>query len=138
MDTKRFEAADFGDLLPDPGTYRSTVIAARLSRSQRGNRMVEVHFALVGVPPGQGRVADYFVLEGASPGGLVVARRRLVELYRGCGCDPHIGEEICPQDLVGKKLEVQLDHQYRDGRVRLRVTAYRRLLHGTIDQDVPA
>ena len=135
MGTSRFESTDFGDLLPDPGSYGGAVITARLTRSQRGNRMVEVSFCLLGPPMASFEVRDYFVLEGASSRGLMVARRRLVELYRACGRGPQVGDEIHPQDLVGARLEVQLDHEQRDGQLRVRVRAYRQLLRLGADQE---
>jgi hypothetical protein len=115
-----------GGLLP-PGTYRGSVASARLRQSSAGNEMVEVVCRLDEVPTGQEKVTDYFVLEGASPRGLAVARWRLVELYRACGLTPHGGEEICPEDLVGAPVGVRLDHQERDGQVRVRVVGYREL-----------
>lgn len=128
MSRPRFETLDFlGGLLP-PGTYRGTVASARLRRSSRGNQMVEVVCTLDEAPPGQEKVTDYFVLEGASPRGVAVARFRLVELYRACGLQPHGGEEIRPEDLVDAQVGVRVDHQERDGRVRVRVVGYRELV----------
>jgi hypothetical protein len=76
----RFE--DFYDQLPDPGFYPSCIRSARFRRSANGNRMLQVVHALEGVEPVYQLVADYFVLEGerASASGILLARRRLVEL----------------------------------------------------------
>jgi hypothetical protein len=124
MDLACFDPSDLGDQVPAPGAYDATVVAARLRRSARGHRMVTVTFALDGVAPGRDRVADYFVLEGASARGVAVARWRLVALYRACGRDPAGGEEIRPALLVGARLAVTLEHQHRDGRTWVRVAGY--------------
>ncbi len=134
--SKCFESSDFLDALPAPGTYRSTITSARLRRSAQGNQMVEVVYTLEDVAPGQERVSDYFVLEGVSPRGLAVARRRLVELYRACGLDPHSGDEIRLEDLVGAEPGVRLDHQERDGQTRVRIVGYRALCP-PLEPDVP-
>lgn len=125
MDTARFEAADLGDEPPAPGTYDCSIVTARLRRSARGHRMVVVVFTLDGVTPGRDRVTDYFVLEGATPRGVAVARWRLVALYRACGRAPCGGEEIRPAVLVGARLAVTLEHEHRDGRTWVRVAGYR-------------
>ena len=121
----RFEASELADSPPAPGNYTATIASARLRRSQGGNRMVQVVHALDGVAPGHDRVTEYFVLEGASPRGLALARRRLVELYRACGLDPREGEEITPTELVEARLEVKVEHETFRGEVRLRVVAHR-------------
>lgn len=133
MSTPRFEPADVSDELPTPGFYPSTITAARIRRSQSGNRMVHVVYAVEGVAPGHDRVAEYFVLEGASPRGLALSRRRLVELYRACGFDPREGDEIAPAELVGARLEVKVDHETFQGEVRLRVVAHRPLGAGSTE-----
>jgi len=120
-----FEEADLSDALPAPGYYASTVTGARLRRSSSGNRMVHVVYALEGVAPGHDRVAEYFMVEGASPRGLQVAHRRLVDLYRACGREPCAGQEIAPEDLVGARLEVKVEHETWRGETRLRVLAHR-------------
>lgn len=134
--TVQFEESDLHDELPDPGFYPSTITTARLRRSASGNRMIQVVFALDGVSPGHDRVAEYFVLEGASGRGLALARRRLVELYRVCGLDPRPGDEIAPDDLVGARVEVKVDHEAWKGEVRLRVVGHRRLADA-VDDSVP-
>ena len=125
MKTARFDDDDLGDELPAAGLYKGTVESARLRCSARGNQMVEVVYQLDELPPGHRRLSDYFVLEGASPRGLMVARRRLVELYRACNFEPRAGAEIEPELLVGTVLAVKLGHQERDGEVRLHVVGYR-------------
>src|SRR3989304_1392342 len=115
MSTPRFEPADVSDGWPPPGFYPSTITAARLRRSQSGNRMVHVVHALDFVPPGRDRVAEYFVLEGASPRGLALAKRRLVGLYRAAGPDPRAGGARAPEELRSARLEVQVDHDEGQG-----------------------
>jgi len=134
----RFEEADLHDELPAPGYYPSTITTARLRRSAGGNRMVHVVFALDGAAPGRDRVAEYFVLEGASGRGLALARRRLVELYRASGLEPRPGDEIAPDDLVGTRVEVKLEHETWQGETRLRVVGHRRLaVVERVDESVP-
>lgn len=129
-----FEESDLSDALPAPGVYAGTVTTARLRRSSSGNRMVHVVHTLDGVAAGHDRVAEYFVLEGASARGLQVARRRLVDLYRACGHEPEAGEEISPEDLLGARLEVKVEHETWRGEIRLRVVGHRPL---TPDTAVP-
>jgi len=126
-----FEEADLCEELPAPGFYASTVTTARLRRSASGNRMVHIVHALDGVGAGHDRVAEYFVLEGASARGLQVARRRLVDLYRACGQEPRAGEEIAPEDLVGARLEVKVEHEIFRGETRLRIVGHRPLAPAT-------
>ena len=128
MSTPCFEASDLTDDLIEPGSYASTITTARLRRSQSGNRMVHVVHALEGISAGRDRVAEYFVLEGVSPRGLAMARRRLVALYRAAGLCPRDGDAILPEDLVGTRLEVQVDHDEWQGEKRLRVTGHRSLM----------
>lgn len=136
MSNLRFESTDVADELPEPGYYTSTVASARLRRSQSGNRMIAVVHAIEGVTAGRDRVAEYFVLEGASPRGLAMSRRRLVALYRACGLEPREGDEITPEALVGARLDVRIEHETFDGERRLRVVAHRKL--GTSSpSDVP-
>jgi hypothetical protein len=139
MGIVRFEETDLHDELPGPGLYGATITTARLRRSASGNRMVHIVFALEGVVPGHDRVAEYFVLEGASGRGLALARRRLVELYRACGLEPRPGDEIAPEDLVGTRVEVKLEHETWQGEMRLRVVGHRRLAGGIdrVEESVP-
>jgi len=127
MSTAYFEELDLRDELPVPNYYRSRITTARFRRSTNGNRMLQVVYALQGVPAGYDRVAEYFVLEAPSPRGRNMARRRLVELYRACGLRPQPGEPIDPVDLVDAEVEVKLEHEQWDGQLRLRVVAHRRL-----------
>lgn len=137
MATLHFSDADLEDHLPAPGTYCSTIVDARLRRSERGHRMVAVRFALDGAAPHCEPVADYFVLEGATPRGLAVARSKLVALYRACGRVPHGGDEIRPADLLGARLEVQLAYEQRADRTYVRVVACRPLTAASVDDEVP-
>lgn len=135
--TVHFEEADLHDEPPEPGFYRSTITTARLRRSASGNRMVHVVFALDGVVPGHDRVAEYFVLEGASARGLALARRRLVELYRVCGLEPRPGDEVTPAALMGARVEVKVEHETWQGEMRLRVVGHRRLAADGTSDSVP-
>ena len=137
MTTARFEESDLADELPVPGAYASIIATAQLRRSQGGNRMVHVVHALEGVAPGHERVAEYFVLEGASARGLAWARRRLVELYRACGFDPRPGDPIAPAELIGAQLEVEVEHETWQGARRLRIVGHRPLVSGPASADVP-
>ena len=136
MSTVRFETSDFFSGLPPAGTYRGTIRSAQLRESREGNRMVEVVVSVEAAGAAHD-VRDYFVLEGASPRGLCVARARLVELYRACGLDPQSGDEIRPEDLEGATLEVKVRHEERDGQVRLRIVGYRPLEEKPSDDDTP-
>jgi hypothetical protein len=92
---------------------------------------------LEGVCPAFQHLADYFVLEGASPHGVSVARRRLVQLYHACGFDPQEGEEIIPSLLVDARLQIKIDHRIWDGQSRLRIVAYRSSQSPTADSQLP-
>jgi len=127
MSTARFDHADLSDELPEPGFYPSTITSARLRDSHSGNRMVHIVHSLEGVLPGHDRVAEYFVLEGASPRGLALAKRRLVGLYRAAGLDPREGDPIAPEELCGARLEIQVEHDEWQGERRLRVVGHRSL-----------
>ncbi len=122
-----FQFEDLFDALPEPGYYPSSISTARFRRSANGNRMLQVVCALEGPGSAHQLVSDYFVLEGASPSGILLARRRLVQLYRACGLDPKDGDEIAPTELVHAQLRVRVEHEQWEGRPRLRVVAYRPL-----------
>lgn len=135
MPVPHFEDADVGHDLPAPGYYLGAVATARWTRSGNGNRMVHVVFVLDGVGPEHERVADYFVLEGATPHGMAFARARLAQLYRACGQTPRGGDEIRPDDLAGALLEVKVDHEFWRGRLRLRVVGFRLFTSGPTTGD---
>lgn len=123
--TLRFEEADLGGRLPEPGYHRARVTSARYRESSGGNRMIQVVYALTEALGGPARIAEYFVLEGASPRGLTLARRQLVELFRAAGHAPLAGEEARLDALVGAEVELRLEHErYRD-ELRLRVAGHR-------------
>jgi hypothetical protein len=125
-----FQFEDFlGDELPLPGYYPCSITSARFRRSAKDNRMLQVLYTLEGTGSAPPMVADYFVLEGprVSPSGIVLSRRRLVELYRACGLDPQEGQSITPAALVDARLQVRVEHEHWEGRPRLRVVAYRPL-----------
>ena len=122
-----FQETDFNGLLPPEGYHRSVVDCARFRKSSRGNMTLQVIYQLPDAPAGYDSVADYFVVSGASPRGLAVSRRRLLELYRACGFHPQQGDPIRPDDLVGSQLEIRLGHESFEGALRLRVLGYRAL-----------
>lgn len=125
-DALTFADADF-DRLAEPGIYKSTIVAGRFRTSEQGNKTLQIVHELEGLAPGRDRVAEYFVLDGSSPRGRAMSRRRLVELYRSCGFEPKGGDEIDPSDLLDRKLEVRVEHDSWQGRPRLRVTSHRPL-----------
>jgi hypothetical protein len=119
-----FQPEDLSAILPAPGYYRATITAAGFRTSSRGNRMLHLALRLQGVCPAFQSLADYFVLQGGSPEGRAVARRRLVRLYHACGLHPEDGDEILPSHLIDASLEVKLDHVEWANQIRLRVLAY--------------
>lgn len=131
-----FQPEDLGQILPAPGLYRATIRAARFRDSSRGNRMLQLSLRLHGVAAASARVADYFVLEGASSGGRSVARRRLVELYHACGFYPEEGDEILPSRLIDIDVEVKVDHVEWANGSRLRVLGYRAAWPALLDPPV--
>lgn len=120
-----FQPAELSDELPPPGYYPSRITSAGFRRSAQGNRMLQVVYTLDGVSPEHQLVADYFVLEGASPRGQFLSRRRLVQLYRACGFDPQQGDEISPTKLVQARLYVRVESDEWESQPRLRVVGYR-------------
>ena len=127
MSTRKtfFEHEDLSEELPAPGFYCSSITSAQFRRSASGNRMLQVVLCLEGVSPAYARVADYFVLEGATPSGVLMGRRRLVHLYRAIGLDPKQGEEIAPADLVEARVQVRVEHDEWESQPRLRIVGYR-------------
>jgi len=120
-----FSLEDLARILPTPGYYGCSITHAGFRHSSRGNRMLHVLFRLEGVNPAFQRLADYFVLEGASPHGIAVARRRLVQLYHACGFHPEEGEEILPCQLIDARLQVKVDQVEWENQSRLRILSYR-------------
>lgn len=120
-----FSLEDLSRILPTPGYYGCTITHAGFRHSARGNRMLHVLFRLEGVSPAFQRLADYFVLEGASSQGIAVARRRLVQLYHACGFHPEEGQEILPCQLIDSRLQVKVDQVEWENQSRLRILAYR-------------
>ena len=122
-----FQFEDFYDQLPDAGFYSGSIKSACFRRSANGNRMLQVVHALEGVEPAYQLVSDYFVLEGekVSPSGILLARRRLVQLYHACCIFPKEGEQIDPTQLLDVRLQVRIEHEEWQGRPQLRVIAYR-------------
>jgi hypothetical protein len=125
--TRHFEPSDITSELPAGGFYPGTIRSARWRKSEHGSRMIQVLYALSGVSPAYGCVAEYFVLEGASERGAAMARRRLVDVYRACGLEPRAGDAIALSPLVGRQLLVRLEPDEYNGRPRLRVVGHREL-----------
>jgi hypothetical protein len=132
MSALQFLDSDVNQQLPPPGFYAATVSSARLTKSHSGHPMVHVVLTLDDVPVSYERVADYFVLDGATSRGVALGRCRLVKLFRACGLDPQPGAPISPGDLVDQQLEVRVDHDEWDGEERLRVVSYRRSANGSL------
>jgi hypothetical protein len=120
-----FQHEELSDELPAPGYYRSTITNAEFRRSASGNRMLQIVHCLDGVSPAHELVADYFVLEGASPTGVLMGRRRLVQLYRALGLNPKQDDEISPADLVEARVQLRVEHDEWESQPRLRVVGYR-------------
>lgn len=125
MTSIRFSISDLSDVPLAPGWYPAQISSARLRRSANGNLMVHVVFVLDGRDDASARLAEYFVLEGASAHGLATARRRLARLYRAAGHDPKPDDEIVLAHLVGSQLEVEVDRDSWQGQPRLRVVGHR-------------
>lgn len=124
MEPLRFLDTDVGRP-PAPGWYVGMVTTADWRQSAHENRMVHVVLALEGVRPPYDRVADYFVLEGATPRGMAYSRKRLVALFHAGALSPQPGDEIHPGDLEGVVVEVKLIHELWKGNTRLQVVGYR-------------
>ena len=120
----QFRDDDFDGALPPEGYYAAVIERSRFHTSRQGNTTLQVVCEIEGVDD---RVADYFVLSGASERGRTVSRRRMIELYHACGFSPKTGDPIRPEDLCGCRIEVQLGHETYEGKQRLRVLGYRAL-----------
>lgn len=120
-----FQPQDLSDELPAPGYYPGCITRARFGKSAQGNRMLQVVYRLNDVSTSHQQVTDYFVVDGASPQGVSLGRRRLVQLYRACGFKPNQGDEIEPAELIGAHLRVRVEHDEWEGQPRLRVAGYR-------------
>lgn len=116
---------DVSDELPPPGYYPSKITSAGFRRSANDNRMLQVVHCLDDVSPAHKLVCDYFVLEGASPNGIFMGRRRLLQLYRCCGLAPKEGDAIYPKDLLEARLQVRVEHDEWEGHPTLRIVGYR-------------
>jgi len=130
-----FLSEELSTALPAPGYYRATISAARFRESSHGNRMLQLSLRLHQVPGPCGRLADYFVLEGASSEGRSVARRRLLQLYHACGFYPEEGDEILPSRLIDIDVEVKVDHVEWAHGSRLRVLGYRAAWPALLDPE---
>lgn len=120
-----FQPQDLSEELPAPGDYPGCITSVRFRKSARGNRMLQVVYRLNDVSTSHQHVTDYFVVEGATPRGVSLGRRRLVKLYRACGLEPNQGDEIAPDELLGAHVRVRVEHDEWEGQPRLRVVGYR-------------
>lgn len=134
-----FQLHDLFDEPPEPGYYPGCIERARFRESANHNRMLQVVHSLEGVVTTYQAVSDYFVLEGehVSAAGILLARRRLVELFHACGIFPAEGDEIIPADLLNARLEVRVAHEQWEGRPRLRVVGYRSMQSLDSDEKIP-
>jgi hypothetical protein len=128
----RFNPSELYQELPGPGYYVAIIMAAQCCHSSRGNPMLKVSYQLDEVADSYARVADYFVLEGVSPQGAAMARRRLAELCRAAGLDPLAGQLVV-SELVGIELQVKVDLDSYADQPRLRVVGYRELGFAQVD-----
>jgi hypothetical protein len=124
MEPLRFQDTDIGGP-PAPGWYAGTVMIAGWRQSAHDNRMVHVVLSLEGVLPPFERIADYFVLEGATPRGRAYSRKRLVALFHAGGLWPQPGDEIRPEALAGLSIEVKVVHELWKNTPRLQIVGYR-------------
>lgn len=131
-----FTFEDFDERLPDPGFYTAGIKSACFKQSANKNRMLQIVCVLEAVDPAYQLVYDYFVLEGkrVSPWGIILARRRLLQLYHACGIFPKEGDEIAPAGLCGCRLQVKVEHEQWQDRRHLRVVGYRPL---DSDEQIP-
>ena len=120
----QFEPDDL-DNLPSEGYHVAVIERARFHTSQQGNMTLQVVCRITDAAAGSDTAFDYFVLSGSSERARAVSRRRLLELYRGCGLSPRAGDLIRPNDLTGCTLEVRVRHETYEGRQCLRVLGYR-------------
>jgi len=135
----QFQLQDFSDQPPEPGYYNSTISSACFRQSSKGNRMLQIVHSLEDVDCSHQMLADYFVIEGerVSPTGILLARRRLVQLYRACRLFPQDGDTIDPSQLLHARLQVRVDHEDWQNQMRLRVVAYRPLHPIESDDQIP-
>ncbi len=135
-----FQPQDFYDEPPRPRYYPGTISSAHFQQGTNGNYMLQVVHTLADVRPAFQLVVDCFVLEGkrVSPVGILLARRRLVQLYHACRLYPCEGEQIIPDELLFAELQVRVLHDEWQGRDRLRVAGYRPLLFFNLDQKAPS
>ena len=133
-----FQFQDFPLEPPVPGYYPGSIHSARFRQSSNRNHMLQVVLALEDLPPAYQLVADYFVLEGerVTPAGILFSRRRLLELYHACRLYTGEGDAIVPDQLLNARLQIRVDHEEWEGRLRLRVAGYRPI-ESFCDSDEP-
>jgi hypothetical protein len=132
-----FDPDDLDPGLLIPGFYPSSISRARMRTSASGNRMIHVVHALEGVAPAHARLADYFVVEGASDYVLALTRRRLVQLFRAAGLELRAAVPVDPSDLLGARLDIRIEHDLWRGQPRLRVVEYRPRSLPSPNDDIP-
>ena len=129
MSQFHFDLRDHRLHLPAAGWYPARIQCTRFRRSPKGNRMLQVVYAVAEVEPAFTRIAEYFVLEGTTHWGLIWTRRRLVDLFRAVGLDPQpdaeVSVSVSASQLRGKLLEVELGQDQYEDQPRLKVLGHR-------------
>jgi hypothetical protein len=121
----RFETSDFIEALPEEGLHTGAVHSARPRTSERGNPTLQVVYQLDDVEPTCDRVTEYFVVAGANPQAVRIARRRLLAMCGACGLVLHENDELDLARLVGRRLQLRIGHETYQGQIRIRVLGYR-------------
>lgn len=127
MDAVRFGSDDLTDTVPPAGWYPAWISSCRWRTSAAGNQMLQVVYGIEGVAVVYARLAEYFVLDEGETSRLAasLARRRLAALYRAAGLSPDPGDAISPSDLVDAELEIEIEPEVWQGRIRCRVVRHR-------------
>jgi hypothetical protein len=123
----RFTNEDFVEPLPSKGAHEATILNVRCRTSESGNPLIQVTFQLLDEEPPKDRVVDHFIVAGATPRAVAIGRQRLLSMCRACGVEPTENENLALDDLLGRALEVRLDHDTYLGSKRARVRGYRSL-----------
>ena len=121
----RFETSDFIEDLPEEGFHIAAVLYARPRTSERGNPTLQVVYQLDDVEPTCDRVTEFFVVAGANPQAVRIARRRLLAMCRACGLDLRESDTLDLTQLVGRPLQLRIGHETYEGKTRIRVLGYR-------------
>lgn len=124
MDAVRFGPEDLTESVPAAGWYPTRISSCRWRTSAAGNQVLQVVYAIEGVGAEYARLAEYFVLDETSQLAAALSRRRLAALYRAAGLSPKPGDSISPSDLVDAELEIEVEPERFQGRIRLRVVRH--------------